>query len=258
MFRGAALELEDLYLLEGFQISYLPGWVPERAFAALLHAYPAVRRYLVKRYPPIGTYLRRLMVKHRSGEARPELDECVEEVLWTIADLIVYNKCPEVYDSLDFHDWDFGEVTEIVPLDGLVVIDGGAGTGRVTLEAAATAHQVYAIEPVSRLRQFIREKAMELNLHNVFVLDGFLDAIPLPEGFADLLITSHALGWRLERELAEFERVVRRGGILLHCPGTAMHEEAQHKRLVSDDWGYKFACYQAPDGRKRKYWKRLR
>jgi hypothetical protein len=32
-----------LFLLESFQISYFPGWVPEREFAAVLWAYPALR-----------------------------------------------------------------------------------------------------------------------------------------------------------------------------------------------------------------------
>ena len=31
MFHGADLSLEDLCLLESFQIEYLQGWVPERA-----------------------------------------------------------------------------------------------------------------------------------------------------------------------------------------------------------------------------------
>ena len=61
--------------------------------------------------------------------------------MWTIADLLVYDKCPEVYDGLEFHSWDFGELAGITPLENKVVIEGGAGTGRVTLEAALTAQQ---------------------------------------------------------------------------------------------------------------------
>ena len=80
-----------------------------------------------------------------------------------------------------------------------------------------------------------------------------------PDQFADVLVTSHALGWQLEDELAEFERVVKAGGWVIHCPGTAEipGEEEQHLRLISADWGYEFARYQEADGWKRKYWKRL-
>lgn len=259
MFKGVSLEAEDLFLLEAFQISYLPGWVSEREFAAVLWAYPALKRYLIKRHPPIAGFIERVMAE--SGPARDDqkLAKYSEGLVWTIADLLVYNKCPEAYDEQGFHRWDFGEVTGITPLMGKTVIDGGAGTGRVTLEAARAAARVYAVEPVARLRQFIREKAAQAGLGNVYVVDGFLDDIPFSAGFADLLVTSHALGWRLEKELAEFERVVKRGGTIIHCPGTAESptEEERHRRLISSDWGYQWARYQAPDGWKRKYWKRV-
>ena len=48
MFKGASLGVEDLYLLETFQINYFPGWVPEREFAAVLWAYPPVKKFLEK------------------------------------------------------------------------------------------------------------------------------------------------------------------------------------------------------------------
>ena len=177
-------------------------------------------------------------------------------------DLIAYNKCPELYDGPEFHGWDFAEVTSITPLVGKVVVEVGAGTGRLALEAAATADTVFAVEPVARLRQFIREKAVQQGLCNVHVLDGLGHAIPLPDGFADVVITSHALGWRLEEELEEFERVAMTGGYIIHCPGTAetphdKSENEQHERLVSPEWGYKFSRYREADGWKRKYWKHL-
>ena len=169
---------------------------------------------------------------------------------------------PDLYDGLEFHGWDFAEVTSITPLVGKVVVDVGAGTGRVALEAATTAHTVFAVEPVARLRQFTREKAAQQGLCNVHVLDDLGHAIPLPDGFADVVITSHALGLRLEEELEEFERVAMTGGYIIHCPGTAetphdKSENEQHERLVSPEWGYKFARYREADGWKRKYWKHL-
>ena len=36
-FKGAQLEVNDLLLLESFQISYLPGWVPEKEFLSNSH-----------------------------------------------------------------------------------------------------------------------------------------------------------------------------------------------------------------------------
>jgi len=158
-----------------------------------------------------------------------------------------------------FHKWGFAEVTSVVDLGGKIVVDGGAGTGRVALEAAASADVVYAVEPVSRLRQFIRDKAASRGISNLFVVDGFLDALPFPDGFADVLATSHALGWRLEEELTELERVVKRPGAIIHCPGTAeiASGQRQHEALVSLTWNYAFARFHEADGWKRKYWKYL-
>jgi len=258
-FKGVSLKVEDLYLLESFQIGYFPGWVPEREFAAILWAYPSIQQFLAKKCPSIIDFIKNVMAGHRPEADQQELAECSDKLVWTIADLLVYNKCPESYDALEFHNWDFHEVTTITPLYDKVVIDGGAGTGRVALEAAQFARQVFAVEPVSRLRQFIRDKASKAGLSNLFVIDGFLHSIPLPDEFADVLITSHALAWRLEDELREFERVTKKGGFIIHCPGTAevAAEEYQHSRLISSDWQYEFSRYREPDGWKRKYWKQL-
>ena len=169
---------------------------------------------------------------------------------------------PWVYDRLPFHGWDFAEITSITPLDRKVVADVGAGTGRVALEAVTMADTVVAVEPVGRLRQFIRDKATRSGLTNVHVVEGFCHSIPLPDAHADVVITSHALGWRLEDELREFERVARPGGYIIHCPGTAENphdktEVEQHDRLVSPEWGYEFARYRPSDGWKRKYCKQV-
>jgi SAM-dependent methyltransferase len=259
MFKGADLEVEDLYLLESFQIAYWPGWVPERDLAAVLWSRPALQRFLVKKCPSISTFLER--VKHQFGpEENPdELSICGQNLVWTIADLLVYNKCPQVYDSLEFHNWDFKEVTEITSFEDRIIIDGGSGTGRVALEAAKRARYVYAVEPVTRLRQFICQEASQAGLDNLYVVDGFLHKLPFPDGYADILVTSHALGWNLEAELGEFERVVKPGGYVIHCPGTAdrPYEETQHLRLISSDWEYAYSRYEEADGPKRKYWKQL-
>ena len=257
LFRGADLHIEDLYLLEAFQIEYLQGWIPEREFASVLWSHPPIDRFLRQKSPGISRFLDD--VKERFGQTVDENDlaNAEETVVWTIADLLVYNKCPEVYDRLPFHSWDFAEITSITPLSDKVVVDVGAGTGRVALEAATMADTVIAVEPVGRLRQFIRDKAICSGLTNVHVVEGFCHSIPLPDASADVVITSHALGWRLEDELREFERVAAPGGYVIHCPGTDKSEIEQHQRLVSSEWGYQFARYRPSVGWKRKYWKQV-
>ncbi|MCY3957512.1 MAG: methyltransferase domain-containing protein [Chloroflexi bacterium] len=260
LFDGVDLHIQDLYLLEPFQIEYFPGWIPERELAAVLRAYPAIDRFLRTSAPAVAAFLDATKARYPASADRSDLAQSEDTVIWTIADLVVYNKCPEVYDRLEFHNWDFAEVTNITPLEGRVVVDVGSGTGRVALEAAAIATAVVAVEPVTRLRHFIRDKAAQAGRRNVRVVAGFGHAIPLPDGSADVLITSHALGWRLEDELTEFERVVAPAGHIIHCPGTAeiAAEEQQHRRLIEPAWNYRFARFREADGWKRKYWKNCR
>jgi SAM-dependent methyltransferase len=258
VYKGVRLEVDDLVLLESFQIAYFPGWIPEPEFAAVLKSKPEIKRYLVQRCPEITGFVESVLHQHGERADLPKLKDCYDTVVWTVADMLVYNKSPEVYDRLPFHGWDFAEVTSLVDLTGRTVIDAGAGTGRVALEAAQTAGTVFAVEPVARLREFIRFKVTEKNLRNCYVVDGFLHHLPFPDAFADILITSHALGWKLEDELAEFERVVKKGGMIIHCPGTAVGaEEDRHRTLVESPWSYEFSEYDETDGKKRKYWKRI-
>lgn len=91
LFEGASLKAEDLFLLESFQIGYLPGWAPERELAAVLWARPAISRYLIKRCPAIEDYVQRVMAEHSSIEDLQELAVCEDTLVWTIADLLVYN-----------------------------------------------------------------------------------------------------------------------------------------------------------------------
>ena len=259
-FQGANLEVEDLYLLESFQLSYWPGWVPERELSAVLWAYPAIKRHILKKCPEITEFINTTQNKHGPPSNGEELVKAEDTLVWTIADLLVYNKCPEVYDGLVFHNWDFSEITNLTSLTGKVVVEGGAGTGQVTLRLATVARQVFAIEPVTRLRVFLRERLKTGRQDNVFVMDGFLHSIPLPDDFADVFITSHALGWHLEEELPEFERLVKPGGAIIHCPGTAVssgENDPTHLTMLSPQWGYQVSTFLGPDGPKRKYWKQV-
>jgi hypothetical protein len=57
IFRGVVLEIEDLYLLEPFQITYLIGWIPEREFASVLENRPEIEIFLRKKFPEIEPFL---------------------------------------------------------------------------------------------------------------------------------------------------------------------------------------------------------
>ena len=76
-------------------------------------------------------------------------------------------------------------------------------------------------------------------MKNLFVMDGTLDSIPLPDDSLDVLITSNAIGWNLNGELNEIERVVKPGGYTIHLLHSEPHQENPfHEVLTSAPWSY--------------------
>ncbi|NNF89536.1 MAG: methyltransferase domain-containing protein [Acidimicrobiia bacterium] len=222
--------VDDLFLLEPHQIAELPERAPSRELAAVLHAHSTVCRFLLRRHPAIEGFLTELLADH-GPVAEGELAACEQALVWELADWIAYQRAPEMYDAGAQVDWDLAAVTELVTLDGQVVIDAGAGTGRVALAAAAVARHVYAVEPVATLRRYMRARATRLGLDNLFAVDGFLHAIPLPDASADVLVTCQAIGWELEDELLEIRRVVKPGGAALHLFGASSARDSDNPLL---------------------------
>ncbi len=119
---------------------------------------------------------------------------------------------------------------------------------------AKYANTVYAIEPLSSLRNFIRKKANKEKLNNIYAIDGFLDLIPFPDNSIDVLMTSNAIGWNLEKELKEIERVVKPNGNVVHLIRTNNNDDTfYHDILTSQKWGYKHTGFN--DNNRCKYCK---
>jgi SAM-dependent methyltransferase len=258
LFPGIELRGEDLFLLEAFQVKYLPDRVPVEEFAMFLHANPRVQDFLTLKYPPVADFIRSILSDHPPAASQDILRRSSNDLLWEIADLIIYNKYPEVYDEKSGILWDISELNTITSFQGKIVVDAGAGTGRLAFLVSPFAEAVFAVEPVTGMRRFIRNKALGEKVNNLYALDGFLDAIPFPASFVDVLMTSNAIGWNLEGELFEIERVVKPGGFAIHLMQTEdAGENPVHETLVSQKWGYSFKVTAFEKGQKRMYWKAI-
>jgi ubiquinone/menaquinone biosynthesis C-methylase UbiE len=91
----------------------------------------------------------------------------------------------------------------------------------------------------------------------VYVVDGFLHALPFPDQTADVVVTCHSLGWELRRELTEIERVLRPGGSAVHVfgvPAARPSDGTLFRALV--DAGDRHHIHQARGGLMHRYDKR--
>ncbi|RLD70937.1 MAG: hypothetical protein DRI98_06640, partial [Bacteroidetes bacterium] len=147
-------------------------------FVTLIREYPVVHRFLISKYPPIASFLSGILKENKNAVDQQEIEEIIS----------------------------------ITPIKGKVVADVGAGSGRIAFLVAPFAQTVFAVEPIASFRSFMKEKTRNKGVDNLYVMDGTLDSIPLPDCLLDVLITSNAIGWNLLEELKEIERVVKPGG----------------------------------------------
>lgn len=94
----------------------------------------------------------------------------------------------------------------LVPEGAVLVVEVGAGTGKLTRALAALDVRVVAVEPDARMLAVLREGGLE-------GIEGAAEAIPVGDGAADAVIAGSSLHWfDLDRALTEFHRVLRPGG----------------------------------------------
>ncbi len=113
------LSFNSLLLLERVQISWFPGWLPEKELAIALQANPVVEWYLRHKCPEIETWMDGVAAQAPAEPLTPEaLRQAEVGVLSNIEDLLVYVVNPEIYDAQPFLGWDFRRITFAYRLHG--------------------------------------------------------------------------------------------------------------------------------------------
>jgi SAM-dependent methyltransferase len=98
----------------------------------------------------------------------------------------------------------------LVPADCRVAVDLAAGTGLFTRALLGRAAQVVAVEPDERMRAVLAQRSPQVR-----VLEGWGEAMPLPDACADAVFVSTAWHWLdTARAVPEIGRVLRPGGRL--------------------------------------------
>ena len=108
-------------------------------------------------------------------------------------------------------DWPADAAAWLVPGAPRLVVELGAGTGKLTRALAAAGRHVVAVEPDERMLAVVSG----LGLAGVDAVHGSAEALPLADGTADAVVAGSSIHWfDLERALAEAHRVLRPGGTL--------------------------------------------
>jgi len=248
------LSFNTLLLLEREQLSWLPGWLPEKELSIALGANPVVAWYLKNKNPQLAGWVDSLLAQGGPLPSLQAIRLAEETILRSMNDLVCYAVSPETYDRQPFLGWDSRELTGLADFSSKIVVDIGAGTGRLAFIAAqAQARAVFAVEPVGNLRVYMKNKARTMGLSNFYTMDGLITELPFPDGFIDIVMGGHVFGDQPEGEYREMARITKPGGTLILCPGNNDRDDDRHTYLVGQ--GFAWSSFEEPrDGIKRKYW----
>jgi SAM-dependent methyltransferase len=118
----------------------------------------------------------------------------------------------------------FGDRLGLGP--GKVVVDVGAGTGKLTRALVPSGAEVIAVEPVAGMRAVLAREVPQVKL-----LDAMAESLPLEDASVDAIVVGQAFHWfDGPRALSEFDRVLRPAGRL----GLIWNRRNQGQKLQRD------------------------
>ena len=153
----------------------------------------------------------------------------------------IYQTDGDRYDALIAREDHQGNILraidEILNVDGLDILDLGAGTGRLSLLLAPRARSLRAFDISAEMLRVCRERLVATGLSNWQVQVADHRQLPVKDHSADLVVSGWSVSYlavwnpdqgqaELDRWLAEMKRVLRRDGtiILFESLGTGNEE----------------------------------
>ena len=131
-------------------------------------------------------------------------------------------------------------IEEIIDVNGLDILDLGAGTGRLTLLLAPRAQSIHAFDVSAEMLRVCRERLVASGLSNWQVDVADHRHLPVPDHSANLVVSGWSVSYlavwnqdgagrgkaELDHWLAEMKRVLRKDGtiILFESLGTGNEE----------------------------------
>lgn len=187
---------------------------------------------------------------------------------WIVMDHFqrIYAEEAERYERMvareDYRGNLFAALNEIIPLDGLDVVEFGAGTGRITRLMSFQARRVIATDAAPAMLKTARHSLELSGMENWHLLRADNRRMPFAAASADLVIEgwsfAHAVGWHPDswREeiasmLNEMQRLLRPGGtaILIETLGTGQRTPMPPNEGLAE----LYAWWEAVHGFKRRW-----
>jgi ubiquinone/menaquinone biosynthesis C-methylase UbiE len=146
---------------------------------------------------------------------------------------ILYRDYPEIYDrfaSFPYSPRPVDVLATRFKLKDKVVVDNAAGTGKSAVALSRYAREVIGVEPEASMRELASQKVASLGIKNVRFVEGSGQAIPLPDGSADVF-TSFTGGIQ---SVQEAKRILRHPGLIVSIDiapdkyGGDLDEELNH------------------------------
>ena len=225
-----------------------PTWAPwpcedgrdyKTEMARALSRYPHVVRFCRKKAPECSSFLDEIAEISVDGITDAEARHSETMILQFHECYVVY-AYPAVMDQLNYiRNWDPQRLYDLVDLKDKVVLDIGAGTGRLSFAAAKAAKRVYSSEPCDTLREYMRDRIEREHIVNMKVLDGVVTNLPYEDNTFDVVMSGHVVGDFYDEEIAEMTRVTKNGGYIVCCDGSDGFDQASaHQELVAT--GFEF------------------
>ncbi|MBE6659083.1 MAG: class I SAM-dependent methyltransferase [Ruminococcaceae bacterium] len=187
--------------------------------AKALSQYPYIDAFCRIKAPETIPFLNKTRSVPNSGWTDSEMRKAETAILQALETSVVY-AYPEVMETVNYiRDWNPVYLYELVSLEDKIVLDVGAGTGRLAFAAAKKARRVYASEPCDQLREYMRDRIHKEGITNIKVLDGIVTCLPYEDNTFDAVLSGHVIGDDYDREIAELTRVTKNGGDLVICNG---------------------------------------
>ena len=254
----------NFLLLERFQINLMMksgGWRNEKAewrhnMGVALNANPAVRWYFERRCPECAPIISELTANAPLITNNDQIRKAEVYALVSVEDFTIYTTPEAMAGNCDFiRGWSKERLFALADFTDKIVLDVGAGSGRLAFAAAELAAWVYASEPVGTLREFMRDRISKEGIRNIRVLDGLVTELPFPDSTFDIVMSGHVIGDEYDKEIAEITRVCKPGGWLLDCPGDSERDMELDEEETSRGWeavhyvgsyGKDVYCYRKP------------